>query len=201
MAQPDRLKSIYLEGALSIRRMDLELRPLNILIGANGAGKSNLMKLFRLVGKLVHQDLQLHVRQMGGADAVLHFGRKVSDRLHIRLRYESATYDCKLVPTQKDELVVEEERIVVRSSGSVTAVKNLAKAGSDESGLRWSWASHRDWRYRIYKHIDSWRQYHFDDTSEGAREADPERVCRGTAGARCRQSRCRPLPSSISSSR
>lgn len=175
MAHPDRLESIRFEGALSIRRMDLGLRPLNILIGANGAGKSNLIKLFRFVGKLVHQDLQLHVRQMGGADAVLHFGRKVSNRLSFRLRYSKASYACKLVPTQKGELVFEGESIDIGSIGQVVGVRKLATAGNDESRLRWSWQSHRDWRCRIYNHIDSWRQYHFDDTSDGARVKQTQR--------------------------
>ncbi|ESQ09522.1 MAG: AAA family ATPase [Thiohalocapsa sp. PB-PSB1] len=180
MAQPDRLESIRFEGALSVRRMGLGLRPLNILIGANGAGKSNLLKLFRFVGKLVHQDLQLHVRQIGGADAVLHFGRKVSNCLSFTLRYSKASYICKLVPTQKGELVFEGERIDIGSIGSPVGVRRLATAGSNESELRWSWRSHRDWRYRIYNHIDSWRQYHFDDTSEAA---PVKQTHRGSAAA------------------
>ena len=39
------LKSIKISGFRSIKEMSLELRPLNVLIGANGAGKSNLIAL------------------------------------------------------------------------------------------------------------------------------------------------------------
>ncbi|WP_297976247.1 AAA family ATPase, partial [uncultured Capnocytophaga sp.] len=35
------ISSIHIEGFKSIREMTLLLRPINILIGANGAGKSN----------------------------------------------------------------------------------------------------------------------------------------------------------------
>ena len=36
-----RLSSIAVRGYRSIEDVQLELRPLNVLIGANGAGKSN----------------------------------------------------------------------------------------------------------------------------------------------------------------
>jgi predicted ATPase len=43
------LKSITLEGFKSIRALkDFTLGPLNVLIGANGAGKSNFILFFRL---------------------------------------------------------------------------------------------------------------------------------------------------------
>ncbi len=37
------LKQVVLRGFKSIKDMYLELRPLNVLIGANGAGKSNFV--------------------------------------------------------------------------------------------------------------------------------------------------------------
>ena len=40
-----KLKKIEIKGFRSIQEMMLELRPLNVLIGANGAGKSNLLPL------------------------------------------------------------------------------------------------------------------------------------------------------------
>nr|VFJ52963.1 MAG: hypothetical protein BECKFW1821A_GA0114235_103919 [Candidatus Kentron sp. FW] len=51
------------------------------IIGANGAGKSNFLSLFPLMANLVGQRLQLFVQQ-GGADALLHFGRKRTERIH-----------------------------------------------------------------------------------------------------------------------
>jgi predicted ATPase len=44
------LDRLTIEGFKSIRDLrDFELRPLNVLIGANGAGKSNLVEFFRLL--------------------------------------------------------------------------------------------------------------------------------------------------------
>ena len=40
------LERIKIEGFRSIRALDLELGPINILIGANGSGKSNFLSFF-----------------------------------------------------------------------------------------------------------------------------------------------------------
>ena len=37
------LSDLHIEGFRSIRKADIPMRPLNVLIGANGAGKSNLI--------------------------------------------------------------------------------------------------------------------------------------------------------------
>jgi predicted ATPase len=48
-----KLDRIGLKGFKSVREMDLELRLLNDLIGANGAGKSNFISAFRMLNSLV----------------------------------------------------------------------------------------------------------------------------------------------------
>jgi len=47
------LRRVILNGFKSIKAMDLELRPLNVLIGANGAGKSNLISFFKLLNEMM----------------------------------------------------------------------------------------------------------------------------------------------------
>ncbi|PYQ60806.1 MAG: hypothetical protein DMF53_16315, partial [Acidobacteria bacterium] len=44
-----RLDRIRVAGFKSIRDQTLKLHPLNVLIGANGAGKSNFIEVFRLL--------------------------------------------------------------------------------------------------------------------------------------------------------
>ena len=70
------LKRIQIKGFRSIKEMTLELRPLNVLIGANGAGKSNLIAFFKLVNELMAGRLQQHIGTTGRATANLHFGPK-----------------------------------------------------------------------------------------------------------------------------
>ena len=54
----DAIKRLTIEGYNSIRELkDFELRPMNILIGVNGAGKSNFVGFFRLLRELIEQRL------------------------------------------------------------------------------------------------------------------------------------------------
>jgi len=40
---------IDIEGYKSIKSLQLELQPINILLGANGVGKSNFISVFSLI--------------------------------------------------------------------------------------------------------------------------------------------------------
>jgi len=79
----DALQKVTIEGYKSIRKLeDFELRSLNVLIGANGAGKSNFVGFFRLLREIIEQRLQVAVQTIeGGADACLYMGPKVTQRL------------------------------------------------------------------------------------------------------------------------
>ena len=61
------LKKISAKNVLSFGPdgMELELRPLNVLIGANGSGKSNLFELLNLL-RAAPTDLSAPVRESGG---------------------------------------------------------------------------------------------------------------------------------------
>ena len=47
------LNNIVLRGFRSIKDASLELRSLNVLIGSNGAGKSNLISFFKLLNEMM----------------------------------------------------------------------------------------------------------------------------------------------------
>ena len=59
------LKSIKVDGLLSFRDVQLELRPLNVLIGPNASGKSNLIEIMALL-QAVPRDLSGFFRRSGG---------------------------------------------------------------------------------------------------------------------------------------
>lgn len=60
------LSRIVLKGFKSIRECDLELKELNVLIGANGSGKSNFITIFRMIQQILARNLQLYVSKQGG---------------------------------------------------------------------------------------------------------------------------------------
>ena len=56
------LDRIKIEGYKSIRKLELELEPINILIGSNGVGKSNFISFFKLVNNIYEQRLKQTLR-------------------------------------------------------------------------------------------------------------------------------------------
>jgi predicted ATPase len=80
-----RLRRVILNGFKSIKAMDLELRSLNVLIGANGAGKSNLVSFFKMLHEMMAGRLQHYVGTTGRAQSLLHFGPKVTPQMEAQL--------------------------------------------------------------------------------------------------------------------
>jgi predicted ATPase len=98
------LKKLELFGFKSIRKMALELKSINVLNGANGAGKSNLIEIFRLLKSLQNNSLQLHIGKAGGANCLLHYGTSVTNDMYTCLSINadkgSIKYHYRFEPEQ-----------------------------------------------------------------------------------------------------
>src|SRR6266849_2833190 len=117
----DTIKKLTIEGFKSIRKLEeFELRPLNVLIGANGAGKSNFVGFFRLLKELIEQRLQVAVATMeGGADRCLYLGPRVTKAFSAKLRFGNNGYEFSLVPTIDNRLIFREETAVFEGNVGV----------------------------------------------------------------------------------
>ena len=63
------LDTITVKGFKSITSADgLPLRPINVIIGANGSGKSNFIGVFSFLHAIREGRLQEYVRSAGGAE-------------------------------------------------------------------------------------------------------------------------------------
>ena len=60
----NQLSKLILHGYKSIASCEIELGKLNVLIGANGAGKSNFIGFFRLISKILDQQLQDRIKDV-----------------------------------------------------------------------------------------------------------------------------------------
>ena len=107
----DQISRLVLRGYKSIADCELELGRLNVLIGANGAGKSNLIGFFRLIGRILDQQLQTAVGLAGGPDALLHFGRKKTEVMHAELYFGNNGYRFTLRPTQDNRMMFDREAL------------------------------------------------------------------------------------------
>jgi predicted ATPase len=177
------LDRIEIEGFKSIRRMALELRPVNVLIGSNGAGKSNFISAFTLLHRLMEGRLQVHVAQAGGADALLHFGRKQTRGIQLRFRFapKPLFYNVALVPTATDSLFIETESFgaegdiapdpeapylkVERESESISGDEPTPETVLQEPSIfEETWLLPQV--HELLRHV---RVYHFQDTSTAAK--------------------------------
>ena len=68
------LSNIKVENFLSLRKVDVRLEALNVLVGANGAGKSNLLKVFQFLGEVARVELAPAVSNVGGYESLLFRG-------------------------------------------------------------------------------------------------------------------------------
>lgn len=169
MSTTGRLQRVKLKGFKSIKKMDLELAPLNILIGSNGAGKSNFINFFKFMNKLLDKELQLYVRsQLNGADRTLYFGRKTTEKLDIDLRFDFNGYQATLIPTTNDTFVFETENALFYDNNNLKNENHaLSFGGEFESSIReFSGSTITEW-IRLY--LTDAKPYHFHDTSDTAK--------------------------------
>ena len=110
------LKKIKIKGYKSIQSLELELNKINILIGANGAGKSNLISFFKLLSWMIQSQgkLQLFIGQSGGANSLLFDGVAITPQLEAELNFETDSgqndYYFRLFHAASDTLIFAEEK-------------------------------------------------------------------------------------------
>ena len=119
MSEPQNthLHQIKLKGFKSIKDLDLKMNPINILIGANGAGKSNFISLFTFLRNLSEGKLQTFTEKQGFANTFFHFGSKTTSKIIIDIDIGNNGYHVEFVHGEtNDTLVFDTEYCTVYSS-------------------------------------------------------------------------------------
>jgi len=163
------LDYITVRGFKSIASIEkLSLRSVNLLIGPNGSGKSNFIGVFSFLHAIREGRLRDYVIQSGGAEKVLHFGSKTTQRLDFFLsfREEVNQYELALSPTQDDGLYPSSETSFfwnksgypVPYSEALSPLEQGREAGISDPQIKGtpSW---------VRKRLGGWRLYHMHDTS------------------------------------
>jgi predicted ATPase len=157
------LHQIKLSGFKSIKNLDLQMKPINILIGANGAGKTNFISLFTFLRNLSEGKLQTYIEKQGYANTFFHFGSKTTPKIIIDLEIGNNGYHVEFVHSENsDKLVFDTEYCTYSNSSKLWEIKG--KLG--ESGLLLGSQSASD-SVRLYTrdYLQNCRVFHFHDTS------------------------------------
>jgi len=164
-SQCSNIQRMKIEGFKSIKSLDIELKPLNILIGANGAGKSNFISAFKFLNELASRNLQYYIGQSGGAERFLHFGCKNTQSIEFDLDFGTNPYFVRLVPAEPDTLLIATETPGFKASGyDVPYTKTINSQNEKESLL----TRERGISTHVHKRLQSYKIYHFNDTSSSA---------------------------------
>jgi predicted ATPase len=166
------LQQLILNGFKSIKSMELELRPLNILIGANGAGKSNLISFFKMLNEMMAGRFQQYIGTSGRAQSLLHFGPKITSQIEARLKFEvengTDTYDLRLFYAAGDTLIFAEETLSFLPKGRTSLRIDQLGAGHQETRIKDAAKEGKQTAKTLEYLLNRCRVYHFHDTSSTA---------------------------------
>ena len=180
------IKSIRIRNYKSIRDSGLiEIKPLNVLIGSNGAGKSNFISFFKFLNMLFERQLQNHIARKGRADGLMYFGRqskflageivfsndksRIVDKDTIFTRYR-----FKMEPDQSNTLFFSEEysHIDFKMSTNNYVVPVLNPSDKINSGgtLESQLPEGKERASDVLKEVfESFKVFHFHDTSDSSK--------------------------------
>jgi predicted ATPase len=173
------VNKLTIKGFKSIKHMEnFTLENLNVLIGGNGAGKSNFIDFFRLLRAMMESslpglhnvNLQSFIKDGGGIHDFLFNGPKITKEIQCELLLGKIGYQFKLSPTADERVIIYDEKTYNKNIndcwkyiGGGYDVSNLLK----NKDVNPENDQHKDAAH-IYDTIQSCYIYHFNDSSKNA---------------------------------
>ena len=120
------ISKIRLSGFKSIKSTEMNFNNLNVLIGANGSGKSNFISFFQMLNFFLNDNegLSAYVGRNGGAHALSHFGTSITNSIEAQLEFNTKagknTYCVELGIQIGDKLFFKDERVSFSSNKYTT---------------------------------------------------------------------------------
>jgi len=160
------INQISIKNFKSIQDLNLQLLPLNILIGANGAGKSNFISFFKFLNNLYAQQLQSYVAEHAGAENILHFGLKNSHNLVSNIEFDNKNiYYFTLKPTNEGNLYFEKEGTRFKAYDVFWDDVPITDSNKESKLIELKQGRY----YYVNSYMQSFKIFHFHDTSNTAK--------------------------------
>ena len=148
---------IEIKGYKSIKSAKIDFNPINILIGANGSGKSNFISFFEFLNRLYDRKLNEYINLNGGDNKFLHKGKKITKEIYFRTEFDNGKNGYSATLTSgTDNLIFTDERLIFnKDNGSdISHSENEARLKTTDN-------------YRagyVINYLNGFRKYHFHDT-------------------------------------
>jgi len=173
------INRILISGYRSIKECDLNLRDINVLIGSNGAGKTNLLSVFTMLQYILERELKLFIGK-SGMSSIFYNGIKMTNKVTLTLFFGSSygnSYSFALEPTNNNSVVFRREEFSYKPLiCAEPAMLEEVSGGHDES--LWKQIGGNEDSKTIIPILESlqFRVYHFCDTGKEAKLKAEHRV-------------------------
>lgn len=159
------LKKIEFHNWRSIQDQTIDLGPVNLLIGPNATGKSNVIDALRLLAEAVQTDLETAVTRRGGLESV-RFRGAANDKVTIAIDYFVPDPNAPLSKSDmRYSLTVAQEQA---SGRPVVAEEELrVKVRRSEPGTQKIWFRSRLGKGEALRDVRLNRREHFDTGDPG----------------------------------
>lgn len=128
------LSRVRVRNFKSIGKADIQLRPLTLLVGRNGSGKSNFLDALRFVVDSLQSSLDHAMKTRGGIDSVRRRStghpRNFSISLEMNLpELHSATYGFEIAAAQRGGFTVKHESLALRNARNEDTARYRLREG------------------------------------------------------------------------
>lgn len=162
------IEQVVIQNYKSIKDLSLPLNRLNVLIGSNGAGKSNFISFFELTKAIYEQRFGSYTLSKGGIDNLLRQGRKVSPSIQGLIDFDNTNaFFFEIKPSQSNKGYIEKtgdyfNNFHKQEKDYSKWNKTIWDSAVEESSLK----DNPRWRAAyLRKYLGSFTVYHFHDTS------------------------------------
>ncbi|MGV4555704.1 AAA family ATPase [Ornithobacterium rhinotracheale] len=151
---------IKIKGFKSIKDTYIEIAPINILIGANGSGKSNFISFFDFIHAIYNLKLNEYTALKGGGDKILHKGKKITNELSFKIEFDSGNNGYEVnMKFGDDGFVITRENLIYKQDNWIISTS------SNETKLKYSTIFRAKY---IKNYLNGFRRYHFHDTGKNS---------------------------------
>lgn len=165
------IDQVTIKNFKSIRELTLPLNPVNVLIGANGSGKSNFISFFKLLRHLKRNTLNTFVAEQGYMDNLVYFGAQKEDFISGEVTFSNEwnvptnRYAFELLSSPEGKAFIRTEYSSFNRGTRETPEWNtIYEVINREESLVLGLGARPRNRY-VRDYFESFQVYHFHDTS------------------------------------
>jgi len=163
---------IEISGFKSIKKSNVDLRNINVLIGGNGAGKSNFLSVFSMLQHVLERELALYIGK-SGMNSIFYNGIKETDKLTINVRFNNSSncfYAFELEPTKINSVIFAAEELGYYQTHNHIEQKTSSVSSGHTEAL-WKQSTEGEASKLLTPVLEELqlRVYHFSDTGKNAK--------------------------------